>query len=522
MQRRVVSVWLPRFRTEVLTQEHAVATGRAVGGLGLAAIVEDQAGLLVAAVDPIADSAGVRPGMTLADARAVLPSLTVLPAVPGAEHRRLNRLAAGCLRYTPWQSTDPPDAIVLDITGCAHLFGGESALCTDLERRFSWAGWEARTAAAPNASAAWGLARFGGRPGGMAPVVAAQDLVAVLSAMPIAALRVPSDSVAALARVGCRRIGDLTPIDRAALGRRFGVAVIDRLDRALGRRDDPISPQQPVPLHTERLRFADPVSIRGQIDRALARLLARLCRGLEAAGMGARRLVLYAHGIDARCDEPPQEIAIGTGRPVRDAMALQRLFAQKLEQLRPGDGFEVLVLVAVAVEPFTPEQATLEGFAEAPVRADVGDLIDRLANRLGEGRVTQAKLRESWQPERAVERVSAGQESVPPWPPIGALETWPDGRERPVRLFIRPEPIDVVAPVPDDPPILFRWRSRVHRINKAEGPERLAPEWWRADAGRTRDYYRVEDRDGGRFWLYRDTSIDPGKQSPWFLHGVFA
>lgn len=424
--------------------------------------------------------------------------------LPGASPERLSDW---CERYTPLAAPDPPDGAMLDVAGVAHLWGGEEGLLDDLFRRLGGKARGLRAAVADTPAAAWALARFSPDGRVVAPPGAQR---AALDPLPIAALRPPIGAAAGLDAVGARRIGDLHRLPRAGLAARFGRELCDRLDQALGRLDEPISPRRPVPPHAARLAFPEPLSRPGDLAAALDRLLATVCDGLERAGEGARRLVLSAWRIDEKPDVPPQTLEIGTARPLRDPAALAGLFAPKLERLAPGPGFETMALAVPVAGRFLPAQ---EGFAGRENPAGLADLADALNNRLGERAVLRLVPRRSWLPERAVAAAS-------PLEPFDD-NLWPADRPRPVRLLAPPEPVEATAALPDDPPALFRWRGVVHRVRRAEGPERLLAEWWRRD-GPPRDYYRVEDGDGRRFWLFRQGLHQGGEPPPrWFLHGVF-
>lgn len=499
--RRIVSLWLPRLPTDARARRFPELRDRP-----LAAILAERGRLSVVAVNRAAEGAGVLPGVTLADARAVEPTLAVFDAEPESDARLLERIAAWCTRYTPWTAPDGADGVVLDITGCAHLFGGEGALVADLTARLARAGFESRAARADTPAAAWGLARFA-----PSPLLGREGDKRTLDPLPIAALRLPVATVDGLAAVGLRRIGDLHAVPRATLAARFGRAVLQRLDQALGRLDEPVSPRLPVPPHSVRLAFPEPISTAESIARAVRHLLDTLCAGLETAGEGARRLLLEAHRVDRRLEDPPQTLAIGTSRPVRDAGALMRLFAQKLDRVEPGPGIEVLVLSATEAGPLGAVQASLDGAVAD--EAELGELVDRLGNRLGERAVLRLVPRASWLPERSVAPAA-------PFARIANDPLWPADRPRPVRLLAPPEPIEAIAPVPDDPPAMFRWRGVLHRVSHADGPERIEAEWWRR-TGDPRDYYRVEDDDGRRYWVFRQGLYRPGVKALWFLHGFF-
>lgn len=510
MARRILSLWLPRLATDAWTRRRPE-----LGAPPLAAVAAERGRQMIAAVNHAAERAGIRPGATLADARAVEPGLTVFDADPAGDARLLENLADWALRWTPWTATDG-DGLVLDVTGCAHLFGGEPELMADVVERLARASFESRAAIADTPAAAWAVARYGTpspQPSpqrGEGAIIPPAQQGQALAPLPMAALRLPAETVGALAAVGLRRVGDLHRVPRATLTARFGPLPGRRLDQALGRLDEPVSPHRPVAPHTARLACAEPIATPDAIARAARHLLDTLCAGLERSQEGARRLELAAHRIDRRLEDAPQTLAIGTGRPVRDPAALMRLFTERLDRIAPGFGIEVMVLSATVVGPLGAVQAGLDGGGD---ESDLGDLVDRLGNRLGPHSVLRLVPRESWLPERAVAGCS----------PLGTpanQSLWPADRPRPVRLLAPPEPIEAVAPVPDDPPLMFRWRGIAHRVRRADGPERIEAEWWRR-TGDPRDYYRVEDADGRRFWLFRQGLYRPGTAARWFLHGFF-
>ncbi len=504
MSRRILSLWLPCLATDVIERRRRDWSGRALvvvaaaGGRGVA----------VVAVNREAASSGLGPGMTLADARALVPDLVAVEADPGGMAATLDRLADWAGRYTPSLAVEE-SGLILDITGCAHLFGGEEGMIRDITARLGRAGFLAHAAIADTPGAARAAARWQGpeviAPGGQRPV---------LAALPVAALGVAPATLAALARVGLRRIGDLYPIPRRALAARFGLDLGVRLDRALGIAAEPISPRRPAIPHLARLAFVDPIATAESIAAAVRRLLETVCAGLVRAGEGARRVDLSCFPVDAGCDRLPQVIAIGTSRAVRAPAALFSLLQQRLGDIAPGEGLEVLVLAASVTERFQAVPGGLGGgLGEGNGGGDEGDLgalIDRLGMRLGP--IRRPVPRASWWPEHAVAWAPALE------PFTGAA--WPSDRPRPLRLLERPEPIEVMAPVPDDPPVMFRWRGVVHRVSQALGPERLEPEWWRG-LTELRDYYRVEDGDGHRFWLFRVGRYQPDRPAPWFVHGFF-
>lgn len=483
------------------------------------------------AANRAARAAGASAGMAHADALATVPGLLSRPAEPEADARGLADLARWCgRRYTPIANVDGEDGLVLDVTGCAGLFGGdEAALLLDLGRRLARAGVTAKAALADTWGASWALARFA-RIAGVVPPGGQRDALAPL---PVAALRLGEATQVLLDRLGLRRVGDLYGFPRGDLARRFrpgedggtggGGDVLLRLDQALGLRPELVAPLEPEPDYREELAPPEPLLDLAGLTAGLRLLLDRLAVRLERDGRGARRLVLEAvRGDGAR---PAAEVR--TSRPARDPGHLARLFAERLPLIDPGFGVELLVLHAPETVPMPPTQAGgLDGgdgsgpAAEAALA--LARLVDRLGARLGEGAVWRPVPVASHVPERseAARPAAAGNGSAPTWP------LRDDGTPRPLRLLGRPEPVAVVAAVPNGPPAQFTWRWAKHDIARLRGPERIAPEWWLTpgeEPGLTRDYYEVEDAAGRRYWLFRDGLHGEGDEPPgWFLHGLFA
>ena len=496
----------------------------------LATVTAGRGTLSIAAVNPAAEAVGVRPGLSLAGARALVPGLATFEADPAADRGALERLAGWCGRYTPWTAVDDctggagADSLWLDISGCAHLFGGEAALLDDLALRLRAFGFGTRAAVADTPGAAWAVARFAAT--GATTIVPPGEAQRVLAPLPVAGLRLSSAVAEALGRVGLDRIAALAAVARAPLAARFGDVPLRRLDQALGRTDEAISPRRPVAALRVRRAFAEPIGRADDIAAALGRLLGELCARLESTHQGARRLELVLYRVDGTT----ASAAIGTGRPVRDADHLERLFAEKLDTLDAGFGVETMILAATAADPLSPVQADLDGHGGtegSDGARRTARLVDRLGNRLGADDVVHLSPRASHIPERASRAVSALAQA--PCPDAGAADEPGRRPPRPLHLLPSPEPIQVVAPVPDSPPAMFRWRRHQHRVAQAEGPERIGPEWWleehpvpASQQDRIRDYYRVEDTAGQRFWVYRDGPYRPGIKPRWYLHGLFA
>ena len=490
------------------------------------------------AASAAARAGGVAPGLPLAQARALLPHLNVAAADPRAEWRTLENLADWCGRYTPWTAVDGNDedgndkegdtgagaGIWLDISGCAHLFGGEQNMLDDLTDRLAAFGFTAIAAVADTPGAARAVARFASV--NATAIVPPGQTRTALTPLPLAALRLPPAVIEALSKVGLRRIGDVLPIPRASLAARFDKRVLQHLDQALGRVQHPLSPRRPIPAMDARLAFADPIGHNNDVARATSQLLAALCAKLAAADLGARGLELALY----RTDGTVARAVTGTSRPARDPGHLERLFREKIETLDAGFGIEVMTLAATVVDPLGAVQTPM-GFERAFGGEDTARLIDRLCNRLGPENVVCLTERGSHIPERSCREVSALVAPPAPRSPKMAKALGDDERPRqprPLTLLPWPEPIDAMAPVPDGPPVMFRHHRVRHRVVAAEGPERIGPEWWLEDHGydperqsRIRDYYRVEDSEGQRFWIYREGLYRPDRPPRWYLHGLF-
>lgn len=471
-------------------------------------VAKQRGALRLAALSPGAAAAGLSLGQDLAGARALVPDLVVEEHDPGADRRWLERIADACERFTPIHALDPPDGVILDITGVGHLWGGEVALVAAVEARFAGLHLRVGTGAGPEAAAA--LARFAREAG-----------QTVLAPLPIAALRLDEAVETALRRAGLTTIGDLAGRPTAPLSARFGAAATLALDRLLGRADSRLSPRRAPPALVVERRFAEPIA---QVEAALAvlaELLAEAAAELDRRGRGGRRFAARFF----RSDHATFDLAVETGLPARDPAPVMRLFRERIEALNdpldPGFGFDLIRLAVPVLEPLAPAQLALDG---GDTRADeLAALIDRLSTRLGRERVRRLAPRDSHIPEQAAFSFPAADARKPgPWPAAEPGEP----PLRPLHLFDPPQPIQVTAAgIPDGPPAGFRWRRGEHRVTRHEGPERIAAEWWRLDRkpGLTRDYYRVEDARGRRFWIFRHGLYGGEAREPrWYVHGLFA
>ncbi|OCW58427.1 hypothetical protein AWJ14_13480 [Hoeflea olei] len=477
----------------------------------------------------------MRRDQTLGDARALAPDLDCRPADPEGDRALLLKLAGWCERYTPLVALDAAaeaagsHGLFMDITGCAHLLGGEAGLVADLEARLCAQGFSVRLCLADTPGAAWAMARHG-----EARILPEGAHAAAIEPLGLSALRLEPSLVTALGRVGLKTVGCIARLPRAPLAARFGARLLQRLDQALGREAEALSPLMPVAeLSTER-RFAEPVSQHDEISHVIAALAAGLIEPLERRGLGLRRGRIRLFRVDGHVGE----LAIQTARPLRDARVIARLFEERIaglhDDLDAGFGFDLIRLDVVHADPFAGVQADLVAGAGGGEH-DHDALIDRLGARLGTGRVQRFVLADTHIPERSFGRLpaarlqpGAGRGRAAAGLALAAVpqdEGLPEGIvTRPLILFERPEPLQTIAEVPDGPPLKFRWRGVSYEVARSEGPERIACEWWRDGRGaRTRDYFRVEDSQGYRFWLFRHGLYGRETGEPaWYMHGLFA
>lgn len=515
--RRILAVWLPWWATERLTRRRPEARERP-----FVTVSEVRGRMVVDATSLLARKAGLSPGMPLADARAVEPDVVAVPADPAGDLQALQSLGRWAFRFTPRVAPSPPDTLFLDVRGGAHLFGGEEALATKVREGLNGFGLASRTALAGTPGAAWALSHYGNNGAGgtttaLPPVAGPDGTKDALADLPVAALRLEPGVAEALSSFGLDRIRALFDMEAVELDARFGSGPSRRLAQALGYLEEPLAPlRPPAPLEACRA-FAEPIARASDIRAAVDELLVSLCRTLRRTEAGARRLRLICRGVDGT----GQSLVVGTSRPRRRREALAPLFAEKLDQVRPGFGIEEMVLRAEVVEAveavqtgWTGGASMVAGYAGAPTpMPDCADaeglagLLDRIGNRFGFGCIVRPWPRQSWLPERAVGKGSLSSPAVP-------ATCWPEGRRRPLRLLSPPEPVDVRVDEPRGLPVFFVRRRQARRVRAVAGPERLECEWWREDA-LPRDYYWAEDDEGRRYWLYRE------EQARWFLHGLF-
>jgi len=522
-RRRILSLWLPRLPIDRIKRQLARESAAPGNNEPSIVVAKQNNALQIFALDDAAARLGLAIGLPLANARAICPQLRVFDADEAADARALSDIAAWCDRFTPLVALDPPHGLFLDITGCAHLFGGEAALMQMVCGALTRQGFAVSAAIAGTSICARTMTRHVS-----GHIVADGGEAEAIRPLPVFALGADDAITRGLRRAGLKTIGDVASRARHEISARFGADFSTLLEQALGQGDAPISPRKPLPDYIVEKRFAEPVATEGVISATLSSLAQMLVAAMDRQGKGARRLEANFF----RTDGAVRAIAVDTGQPVTKAEVIDRLFRDRLDALSdpldPGFGFDLIRLSASRTEIVVQQQRDLD--ANVHDNDEVAALIDRIAARIGGRRVVVHLPQDTHIPERAVLAAPAQHHLA-----TAMQATWPARVEsepplRPLRLFEKPEPIKVIAEVPDGPPAWFQWRRATHTVIRVEGPERVAMEWWRSHETLTRDYFRVEDEAGLRFWLYRDGLYDreivqrEGETvlPNWYVHGLFA
>jgi protein ImuB len=498
MQRRFMSIWFRHLLTDGLARRRPELLAEP---FVLVEPVKNR--IIITASSRLAEAQGVFSGMAAADARAAVAELITIDAIPGQAAKLLRLLGLGCIRYSPIVSIDLPDGLLLDITGCAHLWGGERDYLKEIVFKLRNAGFDARAAIADTPGTAWAVSRFAEKH----PIIGSGKQAAAIAPLPPAALRLEPELLDKLQKLGFRTIDPLLNLPPQMLRRRFGKGLWLRIDQALGRAEEYLTPIVPPIPYSERLPCLDPIRTAPAIEMAIEKLLSALCLRLQAEGKGLRKAFLKCHRIDGR----KVQAGISTGKGSHSVSHLMRLFKLQVGKIEPALGIELFVLDVPVVEDLDTVQEQL--WAEAKGLADtaLAELLDRIAGKVGAAAIRRYLPAEHHWPEQSVRLASSLTEDPE--------TSWPV-QSRPIRLLFKPAPIEVMALVPDNPPKLFVYRGKRHTIVKADGPERIGREWWR-DNGEHRDYYAVEDSEGGRYWLFRSGHYD-SDDAQWYLHGYFA
>jgi protein ImuB len=497
--KRFVSIWFPH-----LAADWFCLRKPELKNIPFALTAPSHGRTIITAANPLAQKKGIIPGMVLADARAILPSLKNFDNKPQLEPQLLQRIAEWCIRFTPLAAPDPLGGIILDASGCSHLWGGDEAYVMDMKKRLMKRGYVAQAAMANTIGAAWAITRFG-----KALVVQKENELQELELLPPEALRINEDTVARLHKLGLHQIRDLLSIPQSALRRRFGSEIVLRLNQLLGNEEEFIQPIYAPEPYQERLPCPEPIVRIEGIEIALQRLLLQLCTRLQKEGKGLRAAFFRGYRVDSKT----VGIQINTSSPSHNVDHLFHLFQMKLSTIEPDLGIELFLLEATMVEDYITKQ---DGFWKQNNGLNdqrITELIDRLSVKFGADIIHRYLPDEHHWPERSFKKATSLVE-----PP---LTKWNITNPRPLHLLSPPERIEVAAPIPDYPPMLFRYKGKVHNIIKADGPERIEQEWW-IQEGEHRDYFAVEDEEGSRYWLFREGHYDDQGNARWWLHGIFA
>lgn len=498
--KRYVSLWFRYLMTDWLTLKRPELK---VVPFVVAAPVHNR--MVIVAVNALAENLGACPGMAVADAKAVINTLEVVDHIPGQEAKLLNALGEWCIRYSPQIALDAPDGLIMDISGCAHLWGGEREYLKEILTRLIGKGYYVRGAMADTVGAAWGISRFGK----VKPIIEPGGQSTALLDLPPAALRLDPEVLARLKKLGLYTIKSFIGTSRSALRRRFGQEFLLRLDQALGFEDEPLTLLTPVEPYAERLPCLEPIRARVGIEIAIKTLLEQLCKRLHQDGKGILLAILKCYRLDGEVIE----IRIGSNHASNNIMRLYKLFELKIELIRPNLGIELFTLEAPKVEDTDTDQEYLwqhEGLGLED--KDLAALLDTVANKIGADKIHRYLPEERHWPEKSIKLAGSLKEQPSTY--------WRKDRPRPSMLLPKPVKIEVSSILPDNPPMLFIYKGVRHVVKKADDAERIERAWWE-DEGQHRDYYVVEDEQGRRYWIFRSGHYDDDR-SGWYLHGFFA
>jgi protein ImuB len=499
MQQRFVSIWLPHLSIDWFELRKPE-----LKKIPFVLVAPSHGRMIITASNALARKSGIQKGMVLADAKATVPFLQHFDDKPNLEPQLLQRMAEWCIRFTPCAAVDPLGGIMLDASGCTHLWNGDESYLTEISKRLSARGYSARAAIADTIGAAWAVARYGS-----AQVVEPGQHIDAILSLPPAALRLGGPTVERLHQLGLREIKSFISMPRSSLRRRFGPLIIQRINQATGTEQEFIEPVYPIEPYQQRLPSIEPITRIEGIEIALERLLEQLCKRLEKESKGLRDAYFRCY----RTDSKTSGIQICTSRASNNIHHLFHLFQMKLSTIEPGPGIELFVVEATKVEDYTPSQGEFWKDKTGLNNTGLSELLDRISGKIGASAIHRYLPDEHYLPERSFKKATSLTEQP--------TTRWKLDRPRPLQLLPMAEPIEVTAPIPDYPPMNFRYKNKLHRIIKADGPERIEQEWW-IQQGEHRDYYAVEDEEGGRYWLFRSGHYDENKKPKWFLHGFFA
>jgi protein ImuB len=500
MQKRFVSIWFRYLKTDWFKRRDS-----SLKQIPFVLAFPDHGRMVVTEVNALAEAKGIYTGMVVADARAMVPALKVTDDKPELSFKLLEGISKWFIRYTPVVAVDPPESIILDVTGCAHLWGGENEYLPNIVKRLNNFGYAVKASMADTIGAAWAVAHFAQSP----LILETGEQKKALLTLPPAALRLEADTTERLQKLGLCQVGSFIDMPRHALRRRFGQQILIRIDQALGYEEEIIKPVEPLEPYHERLPCLEPIITATGIEIALQRLLENLCARFQKEQKGLRKAIFKCYRVDGKIET----VQIGTNHPSSNCKHIFKLFELKIDSIEPALGIELFTLDAQQVEDALPVQEKIWDNTGDLNDIALAELLDRIEGKIGPNCIHRYMPDEHYWPERSFkEALSLGEK---------LQTTWKVDRPRPIRILSKPERITVIALVPDYPPSMFRYKEKSHKIIKSDGPERIEQEWW-IEEGEHRDYYYVEDEDGNRYWLFRLGHFNADKSYQWFIHGFFA
>lgn len=500
MQKRFVAIWFCHLKTDwmIMRQPH-------LKGVPFVLASPDHGRMRVTDVSMVAKTKGLYNAMVVADARAILPAVVVLDDQAGLADKLLKKICIWCIRFTPITCIDNDDGVILDATGCAHLWGGEENYLKTILDKLTGFGFHVRAVIADTIGAAWAVCRYGKNK----MIISSNEQTEVLMNLPLAALRIEAAITEKFSKLGLYKIAAIMHMQRSALRRRFGQSLLLRIDQALGKEEEIIQPVIPIDAYFERLPCLETIQTKKGIEIALEKLLHKICSRLQKEGKGLRNALFKAY----RVDNKTQQLNIITNHPSNNVSHLFKLFELKISTIEPAEGIELFTLETSKVEDVIAAQESFWTANSSLQSTEIAELLDGLQSKFGNDIVHRYLPDEHHLPEHSIKPSCSLQEK----PTRG----WRTDKLRPIQLLHHPERIIVTAPIPDYPPMNFRYKNKLHIIKKADACERIEPEWWLKN-DLHRDYYIVEDEEGKRFWLYRLGHYNEESDPVWFIHGFFA
>lgn len=500
MSKRFVVIWFRHLKTDWMVRHKPE-----LKNVPFVLALPDHGRMRITEVSALAKTKGLHAGMVVADARVILPDLKIIDDDITLSNKLLKKLCLYCIRFTPVAAVDTPNGVILDASGCAHLWSTEESYLKSIINKFKDFGFHVRAAMADTIGAAWAICHYGK----VKAIINLNEQREAILSLPPAALRLDAGILERLKKLGLYRISSFINMQRSALRRRFGEQLLLRLDQVLGNKEEFIKSLQPIEPYTERLPCLEPIQTAVGIEIALQQLLENLCRRMKKESKGLRDVTFKGYRIDGKTEC----ISINTNHPSSNVKHLFKLFEIKITTIEPALGIELFTLEASKVEDVTALQETLWTSNGSLESKELAELLDHFESKFGNNITHRYLPAEHHLPERSIKLATSLKEK--------STISWNEDKVRPIQLLKEPQPIEVTAPLPDYPPMNFRYKGKLHTIKKADACERIEAEWWQ-QTGLHRDYYIVEDDEGKRYWLFRLGYYIADKTPAWFIHGFFA